>query len=50
MLSVISSSGNNAQEVIQSLHESVKDFAGETPLNADIAIAVLEFTPRENGQ
>ena len=50
LLSVISSSGNNAQEVIQSLHESVKDFAGETPLNADIAIAVLEFTPRENGQ
>ena len=50
LLNVISSSANDAQEVIKSLQQSVKDFAGENPLNTDIAIAVLEYTPQENGQ
>ena len=50
LLNVISSSENDAQKVIKSLQQSVKDFAGENPLNTDIAIAVLEYTPQENGQ
>ena len=48
LLNVISSSENDAQEVIKSIRHSVKDFAGETSLNADIAVAVLEYTPQEN--
>ena len=46
LLNVISSSENNAQEVIKSIRQSVKDFAGENALKADIAIAVLEYMPQ----
>jgi serine phosphatase RsbU (regulator of sigma subunit) len=48
LLNVISSSGNDAHEVIKSIRQSVNDFIGENSLNADIAIAVLEYTPQEN--
>ena len=48
LLNVISSSGNDVREIIKSIHQSVKEFAGEIPLNADIAVAVLEYTPQEN--
>ena len=45
LLDVIASSANDAREVIKSVHQSVKEFAGEIPSDADIAIAVLEYTP-----
>ena len=45
LLDVIASSGNNATETIQSICQSVTDFSGTTSLEADIAIAVLEYTP-----
>ena len=45
LLDVISSSGNNAAETIQSVRQAVMDFGGETSHEADIAIAVLEYTP-----
>lgn len=48
LLNIISSSENNAQEVIKSIRQSMIDFAGENSLKADIAIAVLEYTPQEN--
>lgn len=47
LLSVISSSENDAQAVIKSIRESVKAFAGSISLDADIAVAVLEYTPQE---
>ena len=50
LLNVIASSENDVQEVIRSIRQSVKEFAGETPLNADIAIAVLEYETQENGK
>jgi serine phosphatase RsbU (regulator of sigma subunit) len=46
LLDAISTSANDAQEVIKSVRQSVKNFAGETPFNADIAIAVLEYIPQ----
>ena len=45
LLNVISSFGNNAAETIQSVKQSVMDFCGKTSHEADIAIAVLEYTP-----
>ena len=45
LLNVISSAGNEAEEVIKSIRQDVTDFRGETSLDADIAIAVLEYTP-----
>ena len=47
LLNVISASGNNTQEIIKSIKQDVTDFAGTTTLKADIAIAVLEYTPPE---
>ena len=48
LLDVITSAGNDAQEVIKSIKQSVAEFAKEISPEADIAIAVLEYTPREN--
>ena len=45
LLDVISSTGNKAQEVIKIITQDVTGFSGETSLKADIAIAVLEYTP-----
>jgi serine phosphatase RsbU (regulator of sigma subunit) len=45
LLDVISSSGNNAAETVRSVRQAVMDFGGETSHEADIAIAVLEYTP-----
>ena len=45
LLNVISSSGNNTREIIKFLKQDVTEFAGATILKADIAIAVLEYTP-----
>ena len=45
LLEVISSSENDAQEVIKSIRQSLKEFAGIHPLETDIAVAVLEYTP-----
>ena len=45
LLDVITSSGNDAREIIQTIRQDLTDFTGETSLNADIAIAVLEYTP-----
>ena len=50
LLNAISSSEKDAQEVIRFIRQSVKDFAGEISLNTDIAIAVLEYMPQENGK
>ena len=41
---------NDACGVISSIRQSVTDFVGENTLNADIAIAVLEYTPQKNGK
>ena len=48
LLNAITSSENNAQDIIKAIRLSVKDFAGESSLNEDIAVAVLEYTPQEN--
>ena len=48
LLNVISSSARDAVEVVKSVQQSIKEFAGETTLNADIAVAVLEYMPQEN--
>ena len=45
LLNIISSAGNKAGEVIKSIRQDVIDFCGETSHEADIAIAVLEYTP-----
>lgn len=45
LLDVISSSGKAASEVIKHIRHDLTEFSGETTLNADIAIAVLEYTP-----
>ena len=45
LLNIISSAENKAEEVIKSIRQNVTDFSGETTLKADIAIAVLEYTP-----
>jgi serine phosphatase RsbU (regulator of sigma subunit) len=45
LLDVISSSGNSAAETIRAVRQEVMDFCGENPGDADIAIAVLEYTP-----
>ena len=47
LLELITSSGNNAREMISLIRQDVTEFAGAAPLNADIAIAVLEYTPEE---
>ena len=45
--SISSSSGNNAQDVIKSIRQDVMGFSGTTSFDADIAVAVLEYTPVE---
>ena len=50
LLDIIYSSQNNAQDVIKAIRQSLKEFAGESALDADIAIAVLEYTHQENEQ
>lgn len=45
LMNVLSLSGNNAQEVIKSISSDLADFTGKASLDADIAIAVLEYTP-----
>ena len=45
LLNVISSAGNDARKIVDSIRRDLADFAGETSLKADIAIAVLEYTP-----
>ena len=45
LLDVISSSGDDAQAAIHSIRQDVMAFTGETSLKADVAIAVLEYTP-----
>ena len=46
LLNLISSSGNDTPEIIRSIRQDVTDFAGTAALKADIAIAVLEYTPQ----
>ena len=36
---------NNAAETVRAVRQAVMDFGGETSHEADIAIAVLEYTP-----
>ena len=48
LLDIIHSSQNNAQDVIKAVRQNLKDFAGESALDTDIAIAVLEYTHQEN--
>ena len=50
LLNVISSSARDAQEVVKSVRQSIKEFAGEATINADIAVAVLEYMPQKNGK
>ena len=45
--SIIASAGNNAEEIAKSIRQDVMDFAGDTPLEADIGVAVFEYTPVE---
>ena len=45
LLDIISSAENNVQGIFKSISKDVTDFSGETSLKADIAIAVLEYTP-----
>ena len=46
LLNVISSSANNnAQDVIRSIRQDATDFSGGSRLKADVAIAVLKYTP-----
>ena len=45
LLDIISAAGNDVQGVIKSITLDVTDFSGETSLEADIAFAVLEYTP-----
>ena len=45
LLDVISSSGSDAQEVIESIRQNLTIFTGVSELKSDIAIAVLEYTP-----
>ena len=41
----ILSSGNNAQDMINFIRKDMTDFTGEASPQADLAIAVLEYTP-----
>ena len=45
LLDVISSYGYDAQEAIRTIRQNLTEFTGESTLNADIAIAVIEYTP-----
>ena len=45
LLDVISSTGKKAQEVIKNIHQDLKEFSGENSTEAEIALAVLEYTP-----
>ena len=45
LLNLISSSGSNASEIIKSVRQDVTRFSGSSSLKADIALAVLEYTP-----
>ena len=44
-LNIISSSGSNAQEIVNAILSDVKEFSGKSSPEAEIAIAVLEYTP-----
>lgn len=47
LLDVISSSGGyDAKDVIEAISASVTEFSGESSSDADIAVAILEYTPR----
>ena len=48
LLDVISSSGSNeAKDVVESIFSSVTEFVGTAALEADIAVAILEYTPAD---
>ncbi len=44
-LELISSSENNVQEVIRAINQDGADFSGKISPEADIALAILEYTP-----
>ena len=50
LLNVISSTGEDVQKVVESIRQDVMNFTGESSLNADIAIAVLKYTPPLSGK
>jgi serine phosphatase RsbU (regulator of sigma subunit) len=51
LLDVISSSKNDGGEVVRSIRQNVSEFSGSpSPLKADIAIAVMEYTPTADGE
>jgi serine phosphatase RsbU (regulator of sigma subunit) len=50
LLALISNSGNEADEVIKTICQDVTGFTGENTLKADIAIAVLEYTPTASAE
>ena len=45
LMNAILSSGNNAQDMINFIRKDMTDFTGEASPQADLAIAVLEYTP-----
>ena len=47
---MISSSGNDAQKIVDSIRQDVMKFTGETSCNADIAVAVLQYTPKVSSE
>jgi sigma-B regulation protein RsbU (phosphoserine phosphatase) len=45
LLDIFSSDWDDAHKVIDSIYHGVKEFAGANATDADIAIAILEYTP-----
>ena len=45
LLKNLSTSGNDADKAIKSIYQGITEFTGKTQLDADIAIAILEYTP-----
>ena len=48
LLKNLSTSGNDADKAIKSIYHGITEFTGKTQLDADIAIAILEYTPSSN--
>ena len=45
LLDIFSSSRDEASQVVKSISQSVHEFAGKNSAGADIAVAILEYTP-----
>ena len=45
LLKVISSSGNDASKIVKSIRQDMTEFTESAAPKADIAIAVLKYTP-----